>query len=81
MDEKKLEEMYEAIKEADGVALITTQELDDENVSIHVITEEITPVELGEAINFLFTQFPEVLKFTTLRDEDSLSVPPIDRMN
>lgn len=64
MKKETLDRYVELLKESDGVLLCTTKKIDEDEVEMDFILHEISYEEIGEIINYLVEQHPDILQYT-----------------
>ncbi len=75
MEKETLDRYIEILKGADGVLLCTTKKINEDQIEMDFTLQDISAEELGEIINYLIENHPEILQYTTFGFHPDRTVP------
>ena len=81
MSRENKDEAISSIEGSTGFFLLSTSELDEDTVELSVIVEEMSAPDLGQGVDWILQNYPEVIKYTIFgagRIEDK---PILTKMN
>ena len=75
MKKETLDRWMELLERSDGVLLCTTKKVNEDEIEMDFILHEISFEEVGEIINYLIENHPEIVQYTTFVFHPDRTVP------
>ena len=81
MSRENKDEAISSIDDSTGFLLLSTSELDEDTVELSVVVEEMSASDLGQGIDWILQNYPEVINYTIFGAGKIEDKPVLTKMN